>query len=381
MSETPTPSVGKPSTPHAPAAAPPSAVPPPVETPGAHNRTRWLLLLGVAILLVIALYFLVPGIYGPETDDAYVEAHVVSVISKLPAYTQSLYVDDNSKVAAGQLLVELDPRDYAVQLSQAQANLASAESKLQDARNQIPIADADIARRRAELDVAQANARLAEINLGRLQSVSDVRAVSSERVDEGRAAAASTRASVVAAQVAIQAAQAQATLARSQAKTAEAAVAQANAMLAQAALNLSYTKIYATEAGSVASKSVEPGNFVQPGQLLLSVVPQKLYVIANYKETQLTRARPGQPVTIRVDAFPDLRLRGHVDSIQRGTGARFALLPPENATGNFVKVVQRVPVKIEFDNPGDALRWIAPGMSVETRILIREQPAWLGFLN
>jgi membrane fusion protein (multidrug efflux system) len=379
MSETP--SVDKPPAARAPVAAPSPAAPPPVDAPRANRRPLLFALLGLAVLLVIAMYFLVPGFYEQETDDAYVEAHVVSVISKLPAYAQALSVDDNSKVAAGQLLVQLDPRDYAVQLAQAQANLANAEDKLQEARNQIPVADADIARQRAELDVAQANAKLAEINLGRLQSVSDVRAVSSERVDEGKAAAASTRAAVVAAQVRIQAAQAQATLVRSQARTAEATVAQAHATLAQATLNLSYTKIYATEAGSVASKSVEPGNFVQPGQLLLSVVPEKRYVIANYKETQLTHVRPGQRVTIRVDAFPDLRLRGHVDSIQRGTGSRFALLPPENATGNFIKVVQRVPVKIEFDDPGEALRWIAPGMSVETQIFIREQPAWLGFLN
>jgi len=375
MSETP--SVEKPLAARASPAGPPPASPP----AGSNRRALIFALLGIIAALLIALYFVVPGLYAKETDDAYVDAHVVSVISKLPAYAQTLHVDDNSKVAAGDLLVELDPRDYVVQLAQAQANLADADGKLQDARNQIPIADEEIARERAQLDVANANARLAELNLARLKSVSDIRAVSSQRVDEGTAAAASTRASVVAAQVGIRAAQAQAVLARSQAKTAEAAVAQARATVAQATLNLSYTQIYATETGSVASKSVEPGNYVQPGQLLLSVVPDKLYVVANYKETELTHVRPGQSVTIRVDAFPDLRLRGHVDSIQRGTGSRFALLPPENATGNFVKVVQRVPVKIVFDNPGDALRWIAPGMSVEARIFIREQPAWLGFLN
>ena len=375
MSETP--SVEKPLAARASPAGPPPASPP----AGGNRRALTFALLGLIALLLIALYFVVPGLYAKETDDAYVDAHVVSIISKLPAYAQTLHVDDNSKVAAGDLLVELDPRDYVVQLAQAQANLADADGKLQDARNQIPIADEEIARERAQLDVANANARLAELNLTRLKSVSDIRAVSSQRVDEGTAAAASTRASVVAAQVGIRAAQAQAVLARSQAKTAEAAVAQARATVAQATLNLSYTQIYATETGSVASKSVEPGNYVQPGQLLLSVVPDKLYVVANYKETELTHVRPGQSVTIRVDAFPDLRLRGHVDSIQRGTGSRFALLPPENATGNFVKVVQRVPVKIVFDNPGDALRWIAPGMSVEARIFIREQPAWLGFLN
>ncbi|WP_431822975.1 HlyD family secretion protein [Burkholderia sp. F1] len=360
--------------------APASAAPPPAK-PAGNRRSLTIALAGLAILALAALCFVVPALYEKATDDAYVEAHVVSVIPKIPAYVKALHVDDNSKVRAGQLLIELDPRDYAVQLSQAQASLANAQGKLREAQDQIPVADAEVARQRAELEVAQANARLAQASLGRLQAVSDVRAVSSERVDEGKAAAAGTRATAVAVQVRIDAARAQARLARSQALTAEAAVEQARAALAQANLNLSYVKIYATESGTVARKSVEPGNFVQPGQMLLSVVPETLYVIANYKETQLTDVRPGQPVTIRVDAFPDLRLSGHVDSIQRGTGARFALLPPENATGNFVKVVQRVPVKIVFDRPGDALRWISPGMSVEARIAIRERPAWLGFLN
>jgi len=373
------PPLEKPPETRAPSAPAPSPAPPPV--PGPNRRLRLFALLALVVIAVIALYFLVPGFYAKETDDAYVEAHIVSIIPKVPAYVQKLYVDDNSPVSPGELLVELDPRDYAVQLAQARANVANAEGKLQEARDQIPVADAEVARQRAEHDVAQANARLADANLQRLLSVSDIRAVSSERVDEGKAAAASNRATVTAAQVRIEAAQAQAKLARSQAVTAEAAVEQARAALAQAELNLSYTKIYATEAGSVARKSVEPGNFVQPGQLLLSVVPQRLFVIANYKETQLTDVRPGQPVSIRIDAFPDLRLRGHVDSLQRGTGSRFALLPPENATGNFVKVVQRVPVKIELDDPGEALRWISPGMSVETRIYVRRPPAWLGFLN
>ncbi len=346
------------------------------------NRRAWLIaVIGIIVLIAATLYFFLPGLYEQETDDAYVDAHVVSIIPKVPAYVRQLNFDDNSTVTAGQLLIELDPRDYAVALAQAQANLANAESKLQEARDQIPVADARIAQQRAELNVAQANSRLADSNLKRLQSVSDVRAVSSERVDEGTAAAQSTGANVVASQVSIQAAEAAAKLTRTQALTAEAAVAQARAALAQAQLNLSYTKIYAPETGSVARKSVEPGNFVQPGQLLLSIVPERLYVIANYKETQLTHVRPGQPVSIHVDAFPGVKLHAHVDSIQRGTGSRFALLPPENATGNFVKVVQRVPVKIVFDDSADAQRWISPGMSVETRIFTLEPPRWLGLLN
>jgi membrane fusion protein, multidrug efflux system len=379
MSEAPP--VEKPNDARAGAAPPPPANTPP---PGATKPNRHPLLfagLGLLVLAAIALYFFLPGLYEQETDDAYVDAHVVSIIPKVPAYVQKLYVDDNSPVTAGQLLIELDPRDYEVALEQAQANLANAQSKLQEARDEIPVADARVAQERAELDVAQANSKLAQSNLRRLQSVSDVRAVSSERVDEGTAAAQGTQATTVAAQVRIAAAVASAKLARTQALTAEAAVAQARAALAQAQLNLSYTKIYATETGSVARKSVETGNYVQPGQLLLSVVPERLYVIANYKETQLTHVRPGQSVSIRVDAFPDLKLRAHVESIQRGTGSRFALLPPENATGNFVKVVQRVPVKIVFDDSADVLRWISPGMSVETRIFTHEPPRWLGLLN
>ena len=366
-----------------PATPPP---PPPASAPAAPappDNRRWLLLglLAAIVLLAIAAYFLLPGLYEKQTDDAYVDAHLVTVIPKVPAYVQTLHVNDNSKVTAGDLLVELDPRDYLVQVDVARANVSAAAGKLEEARNQVAVADANIGQQKAELDVARANAKLAGANLARLQSVSDVRAVSSERVDEGKAAADGTRASVTAAQVKVDALQAQATLARAQVKTAEASVAQANATLEQAMLNLSYTKIYATESGSVANKSVEKGNFVQPGQTLLSVVPDKLYVTANYKETQLTHVRPGQQVTIFVDAFPDLRLRGHVDSIQRGTGSHFALLPPENATGNFVKVVQRVPVKIELDNPGEALKLISPGMSVETEIFVKERPTWLGFWN
>jgi membrane fusion protein (multidrug efflux system) len=378
MSEAPP--VEKPKETRAGAAPPPANAPAP--GPAGPNR-RALLFGGVGLLVlaVVALYFFLPGLYEQETDDAYVDAHVVSIIPKVPAYVQKLYVDDNSPVTAGQLLIELDPRDYAVALEQAQANLANAQSKLQEARDDIPVADARVAQERAELDVAQANSKLAQSNLRRLQSVSDIRAVSSERVDEGAAAAQGTQATAVAAQVRIAAAEASAKLARTQALTAEAAVAQARAALAEAQLNLSYTKIYATETGSVARKSVETGNYVQPGQLLLSVVPERLYVIANYKETQLTHVRPGQAVSIRVDAFPGLKLRAHVESIQRGTGSRFALLPPENATGNFVKVVQRVPVKIVFDDSADALRWISPGMSVETQIFTREPPRWLGLLN
>jgi len=366
-----------------PAAFTPAGDTPLLSTPSPHGNVRSLILgvLAIVLFLGIAAYFLIPRWYEQWTDDAYVDAHLVSVIPKIPSYVQTLHVDDNSQVAAGDLLIELDPRDYLVQIDLARANLATAAGKLEEARHQVFVAETYTGQQRAALEVAKANAKLAAVNLSRLHAVSDVRAISSERIDQAEAAADGTHASATEAYGRVETAKANAMLARTQVKTAEAIVAQAHALLAQAELNLSYTKIYATQAGSIAGKSVEQGNFVQPGQMLLSLVPTHLYVIANYKETQLNRVRPGQAVTILVDAFPALRLRGHVDSIQRGTGSHFALLPPENATGNFVKVVQRIPVKIAIDNPGEALRWLAPGMSVETEIFVRERPTWLGFLD
>ena len=325
---------------------------------------------GAAIVGVIAIgaYFVVPGWYSERTDDAYVTAHLTTVTAKVPAYVQTLHVDDNAAVKAGELLVELDPRDYAVEVDIARANLEAAGSRLKEADDHIGIADADVAQARAELAVARANEVLAQANLKRLHSVSDARAVSSERVDTATAAADATSATVTASETKIRAAVTSADLARAQVKTAEASVAQAQAALAQAQLNLSYTKITAVESGTIANKSVEQGNYVQPGQTLFLIVPETTYVIANFKETQLAGIRPGQAASIRVDAYPSLRLKGHVESLQRGTGSVFALLPPENATGNFVKVVQRVPVKIVFDDPGEAARWISPGMSVEAQV-------------
>jgi membrane fusion protein (multidrug efflux system) len=326
----------------------------------------------VALLgfIVIAAYFVVPGWYSVSTDDAYVTAHLTSVMAKVPAYVRILHVDDNSAVKTGELLVELDPRDYAVEVDVAGANLEAARSRLKEADDRIGIADADVAQARAELIVARANEVLADATLKRVHSVSDARAVSSERIDTATAAADATHATVTATETKIRSALASADLARAQVKTAEASVAQAQAALDQAQLNLSYTKITAAQSGTIAEKTVEEGNYVQPGQTLFSIVPEAPYVIANFKETQLAGIRPGQAASIRVDAYPRLELKGHVESLQRGTGSVFALLPPENATGNFVKVVQRVPVKIVFDDLGEAAQWISPGMSVEARVRI-----------
>ena len=353
-----------------PAPSPPAPSPPASKPP----RSKLSILIGAGALVALVLvagYFLIPSLYSERTDDAYVTAHVTTVAAKVPAYVQTLHVDDNAGVKTGELLVELDPRDYVVAVELGRANLTAAENRRKEADNRVGIADADVAQARAELEVAQANAVLAAANLKRLRAVSDARAVSSERIDTGQAAADATHAQVTAGETKVRSTLASAALARTEVATATALVAQAQAELDQAQLNLSYTKITAVQGGSIANKTVEEGNYVQPGQMLLSIVPWNVYVIANFKETQLARMRPGQAATVHVDAFPDLRLKGHVDSLQRGTGSVFALLPPENATGNFVKVVQRVPVKIVFDDPREALRWISPGMSVEAEVRFR----------
>jgi membrane fusion protein, multidrug efflux system len=358
---------------HPAAPGPPAASPPGAQAPAPLPASRLPQVVGAVAILALAavvVYFVISGWGAESTDDAYVTAHLTTVIAKVPAYVQALHIDDNAAVTAGELLVELDPRDYAVEVEIARANLEAAAGRRAEADDRVGIADADAAQARAELTVARANATLAKANLERLRSVSDARAISNERLDTGVAAADATRATVTAAETRIRSAAAAAELARSQVKTAAAALAQAQAALDQAQLNLSYTKITAVETGTIANKLVEDGNYVQPGQTLFSIVPVAPYVEANFKETQLEHMRPGQAAEVRVDAYPHLRLKGHVDSLQRGTGSVFALLPPENATGNFVKVVQRVPVKIVFDDPGEAIKWISPGMSVEAKVTV-----------
>jgi membrane fusion protein (multidrug efflux system) len=330
-------------------------------------------ILATAIILSIILYFYLPGIFEQETDDAYVEAHIVSIIPKLPAYVSTLLVDDNTRVKSGDLLLVLDQRDYLVESNIDRAGLQVAQSRLNEARSSVAVAAANADEARANVALAQSSATLANLDLKRLLAVSDSRAVSSEKLDAGHAAADGTQAALQAAEMKAAATATQVELARAEEKTDAELVKQARTLLDRAKLDLVYTKIYAPVSGTVARKGVEEGDYVQPGQLLFSIVPDDLYVIANYKETQLKRMRPGQKAEVWVDAFPNARLHGHVDSIQRGTGSRFALLPPENATGNFIKIVQRVPVKIVFDHPVDVLPYLAPGMSVETRVYFSEE--------
>jgi len=348
-----------------------------------HQSRRSLLALafGTIGLIGAALYLYVPRLYEVETDDAYVDAHVVSVVPKVAAYVVVLHVDDNSHFVSGAVLVQLDPRDFQVAANTAVAGLESAQANAAIIKAQLTEQQAIVAQAEAMLVGDRANLAFAQEQLRRYGSLAASGAGTTERWQQAQADISQREANLQRDVAAVAAARAHVTVLQAQEQQAHADIDRQQAVLAQARLNLSYTKIIAPEAGTVANKTVEVGDFVQPGQVLFSAVPNQLYVTANYKETQLTHVRPGQPADIRVDAFPDLRLHGHVDSLQRGTGAQFALLPPENATGNFVKVVQRVPVKIVLDDPGEAEQLLAPGMSVETTITTAPPPWWLRLLE
>ena len=342
------------------------------------TRRRLVWVAAIGLCLLVGLYLFVPDLIWATTNDAYVEAHVESISARVPGYVSALHIDDNSRVAHDMVLLELDPRDFQARRDAAAANLAAAESRLAEARAQSVVAARAVQVAEADAATAAANERLAESDFKRFSGVSDVRAVSAQRLETANTTVMTARATLSAARSRVELARAQAELTHAQEQTAAAAVKQAQASLTQAELDLSYTHVMAPEDGSVAKKLVELGNFVQPGQTLLSLVPTKVYVVANFKETQVEGIVPGDAVSIRIDSFPDLHLRGHIDSIQRGSGSEFALLPPENATGNFVKIVQRIPVKILLDAPPESVAGLAPGMSAEVSVRYLRRRGWLG---
>ena len=380
----------------------------------------------VVLLGVGAWYWLTAG--RESTDDAQVDAHVTPIAFRIPGTVLRVHASDNRQVEAATVLVELDPRDYEVAVAKARAELADAGASAVAARSGVPITSTatasniitaqgsveqsrgavdqtqkELEAARARSTTAQARVREAEANAARAaRDVERLRGLLAKdeisqqlfdttvaAAEAQRAAADSARSVVVEAEAGIRVAesklvqarageqQAQAGLRsaqtgpeqiaviRAHADAADARVQQAKASLDQAELNLKYTVIEAPISGIVSRKSVEVGQVVQPGQPLMALIPlDTVWITANFKETQLRDMHPGQPVTIKVDAYGGRDLKGKVDSIAAATGARFSLLPPENATGNYVKVVQRVPVKIVLEAGQDPDRMLRPGMSV-----------------
>jgi membrane fusion protein (multidrug efflux system) len=332
-------------------------------------------ILGAVAALIVALaagdyYFRFVAPYE-STDDAFVEGYVIPMASQVPGRVAELLVTDNQQVKAGDVLLKIDPRDYETSLAQARADLAAARSQINQAQAQVNASQAKVAQARASVIAAEAENQRAADDLKRYQSV-DSTAVSKSAFDAAQSQARTASANLEAARSQAKAAEADVTLTQAGVETASAAVQQAEARVRQAELNLSYTQVTAPENGRVTRRVVEQGAYIQPGQTLMAIVPRQYWVIANFKETQLTHMRAGQPVEVVVDAYPEHKFKGHVESIQSGAGARFSLFPPENATGNYIKVVQRVPVKIVLDNSGpDTGLALGPGMSVDPKVRVK----------
>ena len=341
---------------------------------------RWpLVVLGIVILLAI----IAGGVYWlltrnlESTDDAYTDGNAIAFAAKVSGYVTQLNIDDNTFVHKGDLLLKIDPRDYVASRDQAQAALSLAKSQLSSAQVDLEItrtrAPATLLQAQAQLAQAQANQGQAQRDYNRLHSV-DPRATTQTNIDQANAQLASNGAQVKSAQAQVQIASlVQQTIQAGEDTVTQrqAQVEQAEANLESAEVNLSYTELRAPQDGRITRRNVDLGTFVQAGQQVFYIVTPQVWVTANFKETQLADMRPGQQVSMDVDAYPNLRLHGHIDSIQEGSGARFSAFPAENATGNFVKIVRRVPVKIIIDSGLDNDHGLPLGISVTPTITVR----------
>jgi len=344
----------------------------PSDQGAAKKRRRQILAAAAALVVALAagVYYFRFVLPYESTDNAFIEGYVIPLASQVPGRVAELLVTDNQVVKQGDVILKIDPRDYEASLAQARADLAAAHSRVEQAKAQVKASEAKVAQAQATVVAADAENQRAADDLKRYQSV-DSTAVSKSSFDAAQSQARSAGANLEAARSQANAAEADVTLSEAGVVTASAAVQQAEAKVRQAELNLSYTQVTAPEDGHVTRRVVEMGAYIQPGQSLMAIVPRRYWVIANFKETQLTRMRVGQPVEVVVDAYPDRVFKGHVESIQNGAGARFSLFPPENATGNYIKVVQRVPVKIVLDVDPDAELALGPGMSVDPKVCVK----------
>jgi len=337
----------------------------------------WIILIGVVAVVVIGgfLFWLDARQYE-STDDAFVDAHIVRIAPIVAGTLKEVAELDNRHVQAGQLLAVISAAGPEAQVSEADANVKQAEAQFEQSRAQVAAAEASRDQAAAQARAPLATAAKATQDLARYQALQrlDPKAVAGQQLDAARAQARSTAADAAAARRQIDSAAAQVAVARRQVSAAQALVDARRAQVAQAKVTLGDNRLYAPVSGQVVNRQVNLGSYVGPGTQLMAIVPDHIWVTANFKETQLKLMKIGQPVTIKVDAYPDVQFKGHVDSVQRGAGQAFALLPPQNATGNYVKVVQRVPVRIEFDakdGPDPRQYPLGPGMSVVPTVKVR----------
>jgi membrane fusion protein, multidrug efflux system len=342
------------------------------EKPNAPRSKKPLIITAIIVVVLAIVGFFIWFAHRNQvsTDDAYTDGNTVTMVPKVSGYVVDLYVSDNTHVRKGDLLLRIDPRDYLTAKDQALAQLALAQAQLNSARDALKVArvqyPAQLESARAQQRAAAAQLELARASYQRQHQV-DRRATTQESIDsstnqqQGAAASVeSARAQVAIARLVPE----QVQVAISAVAEREASVQSAQAQLEQANLNLSYTQVRAPSDGFITQRSIQQGDFASAGQVMFLIVTPEVWITANFKESQLGRMRPGDKVEIKVDAYSGYKLEGHVQSIQYGSGARFSAFPAENATGNFVKIVQRVPVKIVIDRGLDPNRPLPIGLSV-----------------
>ncbi len=313
-----------------------------------------------------------------STDDAFIEGRIIKISPKVSGNIEKLYIDDNVAVKKGDLLVQIEDQDYQTKVEQLKAKLEIAKTKNGDehstvlaAQKQVEQSESLISETNEALNAANAELNLAKISYDRILHLYEKGAASKQKFDEASTKLATATANQKSAEDKVKKAKSALQASSAQKTTAKSLIDEISAMYKQAELDLSYTKIYAPVDGVITSKAIEEGTFVQRGQPLFSIVPSERWVVANFKETQLTKMKVGQPVSIKVDAFPNIKFKGQVESIQRATGSKTSLFPPENAVGSYVKIVQRVPVKIIFNDKSYEQYSIQPGMSVVPRVRVK----------
>jgi membrane fusion protein (multidrug efflux system) len=356
-----------------------------LSTASARPRRRGVrrVLLVVVLLVVVAVaagygyQWWTTGRFLQATDDAYTHADAASIAPRVAGTVSEVLVTDNQRVRAGQVLARIDPRDFRAALDQAKADAGSAQAEIGSLDAQITLQSATIEQAQADIVAAQAALDFARSDYTRYTDLMRSGNGTVQRAQQADTDIRSRTAALARSRAGYAAAEQQVQVLRAQRAKAVAALARARAAVEQATLNLSYTTITAPIDGAVGDRSLRLGQYVQPGTRVMDIVPtgRDIYVVANFKETQLARMWRGERVAIAVDMLPDVSLNGHVDSLAPGSGAQFALLPPENATGNFTKIVQRVPVKILLDAADAAtLAKLRPGLSVYATVDTRTRP-------
>lgn len=333
----------------------------------------WVLIAAIVILAVIVIGYVVWLIYFhpyESTDDAFVDARSFSVAAKVSGYVADVPVTDNQHVEAGDVILRIDPRDYQIALDQAQGQAQAAQASIENADAQIAVAGASVEQARAQQNAATAALQYAQDEADRQQQLVKSGAGSLQTTQQAVSTLHQDQANLAQAQASVTSALKNEAAVKTQKSSAIASLTQAQAQVEEAQQNLKYTTLVAAQPGRVVRLTGAKGQYLDAGQAISMFVPDDIWITANFKETQLTDMRPGQPVDLTIDAYPDHKLTGKVASIQPGSGTAFSLLPAENATGNYVKVTQRVPVKIVVDRwPSDVA--IGPGMSVIPTVTVR----------